>query len=175
MNAEPKRDPKTGRLLPSGVSLTERFWAKVEKTDGCWLWRGRRESRGYGHFTVSASRRVGAHRFAWELTHGPVPAGMSVCHRCDNPPCVNPAHLFLGTTDDNMQDRKKKGRYASITGPNSHWFGKSKRGHGIKLTAAQVEKIRSLKGPGWNYRLKVAAQFGLSQAHVWRIWKGQCW
>lgn len=169
------RDAKTGRLT-SVKTPEERFWPKVLKGEGCWLWQSTMGERGYGQFTVSAARKVGAHRFAWELTHGPIASSdLYVCHHCDNPSCVRPDHLFLGTTQENMDDRKRKGRYASISGASSHFFGKSKRGTGGKLTPQQVAEIRALKAPGWTYRLGVAAQFGVSQAHVWRIWKGECW
>jgi len=90
--------------------MEERFWAKVDRTDDCWLWTACRTTHGYGQFRPERSRGAQAHRVAWELTNGPIPAGMLVLHRCDNPPCVNPAHLFLGTQSDNMRDMYAKGR-----------------------------------------------------------------
>lgn len=98
-------------------TLAERFWAKVQKGPGCWTWTGCRDDHGYGMFRPygrkASARR--AHRVAWELTHGPIPAGMFACHKCDNPQCVRPAHLFLGTPADNAHDRDKKGRWVD------HW------------------------------------------------------
>jgi len=89
----------------------ERFWTKVQKTDSCWLWLGSRTSaKGYGQF-IANGRRYLASRYSWELHNGqPIPDGLIVCHHCDNPQCVNPAHLFTGTYQDNMDDRGAKGR-----------------------------------------------------------------
>jgi hypothetical protein len=87
----------------------ERFWAKVGKTESCWLWTGSRLGRGYGMFRHNG-KTVKAHRIAWELEYGPVPQGLYVLHTCDNPPCVRPEHLFLGTQFANMRDMVSKGR-----------------------------------------------------------------
>ena len=88
-----------------------RFWSLVRKadSDACWEWNGPRTKRNYGMVTI-ARQKVPAHRAAWELTSGPIPAGLFVCHRCDNPPCVRPDHLFLGTALENNQDMWAKNR-----------------------------------------------------------------
>lgn len=95
---------------------SDRFWSKVDRTGtGCWLWLASLTGAGYGQFWLNG-RREGAHRVAWELTYGPIPDGLLVCHDCpdgDNPRCVNPAHLFLGTTKDNADDMVAKGRGAT--------------------------------------------------------------
>jgi hypothetical protein len=89
-------------------SIAERFWSKVIKADGdgCWLWNAGRDVKGYGNF---AGRH--AHRVAYELTYGPLPEGVFACHRCDNPPCVRPDHLFPGDTTANVRDAIQKGRF----------------------------------------------------------------
>ncbi len=103
--------------MPTGVyqrtpkPLEERFWAKVRKSDGCWEWTGAANRQGYGRIALGrASGPRRAHRIAWELTHGPVPDGLWVLHHCDNPPCVRPDHLWLGTRADNARDCRLKGR-----------------------------------------------------------------
>lgn len=100
---------RTGR--EKSKSLAERFWLKVTKTDKCWTWIGNHDSKGYGRiYDLRTRTKRLAHRVSWELANGLIPEGMAVCHHCDNPPCVRPEHLFLGTLDDNNKDRAAKGR-----------------------------------------------------------------
>ena len=97
------------------LTVEERFWAKVDKDGDCWTWMARRQPRGgYGQFQLDGRTRS-AHRVAWTLTNGPIPDGLCVLHRCDNPPCVNPEHLWLGTKAENNQDMTEKGRRFSPT------------------------------------------------------------
>jgi len=102
-----------------------------EPNSGCWLWVGTPASRGYGRFNSASTGEVKAHRAAMTLLVGPIPDGMLVCHKCDNPPCVNPQHLFIGTVSDNMRDAVSKGRIPMIANPDP-WNKKltaCKRGH----------------------------------------------
>lgn len=89
--------------------MSERFWAKVEKTDGCRNWTASLNNKGYGQFW-SGRRLLLAHRYSWELANGVIVNGMCVMHRCDNPRCVNPQHLVLGTQAENLEDARAKGR-----------------------------------------------------------------
>lgn len=93
------------------IPAAERFWPRVDKSGDCWMWTGGTDHRGYGNFFLNG-RAVKAHRAAWILTFGPIAKSQVLCHRCDIPLCVNPAHLFLGTQKDNIADMFKKGRSA---------------------------------------------------------------
>lgn len=109
------REYKAGRLKPKrAAALEEKFWARVNKSNGCWLWTGTVQVRGYGAFFISKARGyVKAHRFSYELNVGPIPDGMLVCHRCDVRNCVRPDHLFLGDNAINMADMTAKRRHVN--------------------------------------------------------------
>lgn len=91
--------------------MTERFWAKVRRGDGCWEWQAAiRSGSGYGVFQLGVGKQAPAHRVAWTLTRGEIPEGLWVLHHCDNRRCVNPDHLYLGTAKDNCRDREVRRR-----------------------------------------------------------------
>jgi HNH endonuclease len=148
------------------MTLQERFDAKYipEPNSGCWLWTAGLISNGYGQFCYPGHHRGGyAHRASWEIHHGEIPEGAHVLHRCDNPCCVNPDHLFLGSHDDNMADMKSKGRARTAVG-ESH--PKS------RLTKEVVQEIRNSSNRSnvsWAKELGVAAQ-SISQIRLRQTW-----
>src|SRR5690606_10401012 len=110
---------KTGRPKYTAEQRIVAFWAKVDKSggdDACWIWKGGTNKRGYGRFR--STKIIPAHKFSYELAFGTIRSDLFVLHKCDNPRCVNPRHLFTGTHLDNMEDRQKKGR--TISG-DAHW------------------------------------------------------
>ena len=145
--------------------LADKFWDSVHKTssDECWLWTASCFSNGYGQiYNPGATRK--AHRVSWELHHGPIPDGMDVLHSCDNPPCVNPSHLFLGTHQDNMADRDRKGRGAA---GSKHPL--------TKLTTAQVLEIRELCASQTVQQKELALRFGVSRSQICQIAHEKTW
>lgn len=148
-------------------SFEERFWSKVQKTDECWIWTAAASPLGYGRVGTPGRKISQAHRVAWILTNGDIPDGLCVLHRCDNPRCVRPDHLFLGTVADNNADKLAKGR--QITG----WCpGETNGNH--ELTEHQAREVlrRSLTGEN---QTKIAVEFGISQANVSAIKLRQTW
>lgn len=140
-------------------TVEQRFWAKVNKSDDCWLWTACRTNQGYGQIKVG-ERLISVHRFSYELHHGAIPVGMFVCHTCDIRNCVNPAHLWLGTTADNTHDMIAKGRRI-ITKGDAFVL--------TKVTDEQVSEIRSLWATGRYLQREIAVMFGVNRTHVCNI------
>ena len=142
------------------VSVDERFWTKVKKSkekDGCWEWMAFRDRHGYGRIGCSGRRIKTAHRVSWEMVCGEIPDGMFVLHRCDNPACVRPDHLFLGTQKDNMLDCAQKGRYCGT------------------LNVGDVLEIREKYANGNTSHRKLGKEFCVSRGHIARIVNRKNW
>jgi hypothetical protein len=138
-------------------ATTLRFWAKVERrsADACWTWRGNRQASGHGRFWTG-TRTDGAHRVAYEIANGPIPAGLVVKHSCDNPACVNPSHLSVGTVSENLAEMVVRGRARKARGEES---GKA------KLTESDVRELRRLAAEGASYK-SLATQFGIAPVNA---------
>jgi len=147
-------------------ALEIKFWERVQKTDDCWNWTGG-TAHGYGRLHVKTIKgkkhRHSAHRYSYEIHVGPIPSGMHVLHTCDNPACVNPAHLFIGTQADNDADRDAKGRQA---------YGV--RNGQSKLTAKMVRELRKLREQGLTYKV-LGRRFGISLNQARRVAIGVDW
>lgn len=158
--------PKPGYPADTPVypaAVRGRLMSHIEMSGDCWVWTGHRTSNGYGRITVLGKVRL-SHRVSWAVHHGPVSDGMRVLHRCDNPPCINPAHLFLGTSADNNADMRAKGRDAVLAG---------ERNGRAKLTAQQVREIRAAVLV--EDKATVARRFRISRRTVLRIVVGDIW
>lgn len=159
----------TGRF--ESVDPLVRFWSYVLRGDDCWEWIGA-HCRGYGRFW-DGEREVRAHRFSYALHVGDIPAGLMVLHRCDNPPCVNPAHLFVGTNDDNMADKKVKGRNAygdrngSRTCPHRRPSGEGSPV--AKLNDAEARIIRDAYLIDGQSQTQLARLCGVSQSSISQV------
>jgi hypothetical protein len=167
--------------------MSERFWRKVRKGEGCWEWTGARNSKGYGNVRI-ARRYRGAHRVSYELTRGPIPAGLLVCHSCDNPVCVRPDHLFLGTVKNNSDDMVRKGRQAKGEKIGAHLRGlrngkytkpertpRGERNGQAVLTAERVAEIRHRYAAGGVTQLQLAAEYGVNDRCISAVINHQTW
>lgn len=145
----------------SRLTPIERFWEKIRKTKTCWLWTTSTDTNGYGQLVI-AGKAVLAHRFSYELHKGKIPKGnwygtSCVLHTCDTPNCVNPEHLVLGTQQDNIKDRDKKGRLF------------------CKINKRIAEKIRKLYIPRKVSQYKLGKRFGISRSTVEDIVHNRIW
>jgi hypothetical protein len=147
----------------------DKFWGRVARgdDDACWLWTGAKLTSGYGVLHDGTFRML-AHRFSFETHVGPIAPGLFVCHRCDNPPCVNPAHLFAGTQFENMRDMTAKGRHAKV-GARGQLNGLA------RLTPSDVSDIRSAYAAGDVTQAQLAARFGVSRGAVCNVLLRRSW
>lgn len=160
-----RRDASVVPIQIEARTRDERFWAYVSKDadDECWEWHGCRVRHAYGRFTYGNKNWM-AHRFSWELANGPIPDGMVVCHRCDNPPCVNPGHLFIGTHADNHADMVAKRRHSWGT-----------RQPGAKLTPDDARQIRKLADAGM-VKSEIAKLYPqVHPMHIYLVISGKRW
>jgi HNH endonuclease len=143
------------------------FWSRVsiQEPDKCWIWTTRKNKGGYGNISWHNSECL-SHRIAWELTNGTIPDKLNVLHSCDNPPCCNPAHLFLGTDQDNVNDMIEKGRKATLLGEDNPKH---------KLTYQQVEEIRQAHKAGTVSYSKLAKQYNVTKTMIGYIIRKENW
>lgn len=156
--------PAKGQIVKPAV---DRFMDKVfiDPHTGCWLWQGAKERRfGYGKFRHNGVSK-NAHRASWELFHGPIPPGLFVCHTCDVPGCVNPDHLFLGTSDDNNKDRASKNRTVTRQGEANNK---------AKLSECDVIQIRQLWLDGFS-GTDIAKLYPVNHCAIYDILNNKTW
>lgn len=140
------------------MSVTERLFTKTKPTpDGCLQYIGKVTKDGYGSIKI-AGKAISAHRASYQLVYGSIPVGLYVCHRCDNPLCINPFHLFAATHKENMADMRHKGR--SLTG---------EKHPKVKLSESQVVELRTRYRQGNITQVRLAEEYGIGETQVWRI------
>jgi len=154
-------------------TLEEKFWEKVNKKgkDDCWEWLAGRNHKNYGNFYVSIGNSKDkhwiAHRMAWKLTYGEIPKGLHICHHCDNPPCVNPNHLWIGTNKDNILDASRKGRLVRKIRGEDH--------HKSKLTEKEVIEIKHIRKETGLSFIKIGKMFNVHPTTIGYIMRGRTW
>lgn len=166
VNASPGPDQETDVSDPKTAAILKRFWPKVARggPDDCWLWTAGVNHAGYGSMGGGRGVTLLAHRVSWEVHRGPIPQGLFVCHHCDNPPCVNPRHLFIGSQRDNMDDKVRKGRQRR---GQCHCLA--------KLTEVDVQSIRRRYAASSITQQALADEFGITQSNVSMIVNGVTW
>jgi transposase-like protein len=149
-------------LPPAGA---EKFWSQVDTSVNCWLWKAGRDGGGYGRFKILGVSRL-AHRVAFTMATGPIPAGLNVCHRCDVPACVRPDHLFLGSQLDNMRDCSAKGRTVGSHGTLSGM---------AKLTDATALEILEKYATTTVSKSQLARDYGISESSIRKLIRRDTW
>lgn len=149
--------------------MTQRFWEKIDKSGYCWVWLASTDTKGYGLIGISSGKTKLAHRYSYFLEYGEIPKGQLVLHKCDNPPCVNPDHLFLGSHTDNARDRSAKGR-------NNRANQKGENCYLSKLTYQQVVEIRKAYHPNkFGIIKKIADKYGITAGYCGKIINNRVW
>lgn len=178
--------------MPLASPVQTRFWKFVQKTNACWNWTGASLEKGYGRIGIGKSIIL-AHRLSYLIHLGEIPVGMLVCHTCDNPRCVNPDHLFLGTHKDNFDDARRKNRIATgdrhglrlhperaACGNNNgthtcpHRVAKGERLPQAKLNARAILNIRRLRARGQTYA-SIARYYSVSDVTIKRVVERKTW
>lgn len=166
------KKPRRKRTSYTTTPASVRFWRYVDKETGapCWLWTGATSPNGYGRFRPGSKDvpMVGPHRFSFELYNGPIASGLVVMHSCDNPACVNPAHLSIGTNKDNTHDAMRKGRMRHYFTPGFN----PKRGFGP--TKLNIDKVRHIRSSNDTID-SLAEKFGVDRSLIERVKKRKAW
>ncbi len=175
VDGEPVPKGRARTRLSPFAPAEERFWHRVEKgptADACWTWVGSRTPAGYGHLHIDG-RPMYAHRFSWALNSGgPVPDDQCVLHRCDNPPCVRPDHLFVGTRGDNVRDAASKGRLWAQARPED--VPRGEQHAQAKLTEDIVRKIRERVANGESQRA-MSREYGVDRVAIRNVVLRKTW
>ena len=156
--------------------IEDRYWEKVDKSDlnGCWPWTaGRDKKMGYGQFFGTKPGQI-AHRIGWELAFGPIPKGLCVCHSCDNPPCQNPSHWFLGTHKENTADMMAKGRMDGVS-IHPEWRARGERNGLAKLSENAVREIREKYATGRFSQFQLGQEYGVNQTKISLVIRRKTW
>jgi hypothetical protein len=156
---------------PRPTPYPVRFWAKVEKGDGCWEWKAAKRN-GYGVFTLTGPKKmVLAHRLSYQMAYRYIPDGLLICHHCDNPGCVRPSHLYVGTKKDNARDAAERGQLAGRRVGDQ----RGERNHRARLDWQSVNRIRR----DWQTGNYTASQLGdkyeVSRSAAWAAATGRTW
>jgi len=152
-------------------ALPPRFWINTELTDSCWIWIGARSGGNYGWFQWEG-KGVRPHRLVWSILFGEIPEKMMICHKCDNPPCFNPSHLFIGTRSDNQKDSARKRRSNFFT--NQILSSRGEDRYNAKLTDEEVREIKMELARGTSVRA-IARIYPAGRSTITRIKKGLQW
>lgn len=167
------------------TTIEDRFWAKVDKNGplhpvlktSCWIWTASKRNKGYGAFCWRNEHGVQvqdrAHRFSYTLHFGPIPDGLCVLHRCDNPACVNPAHLFLGTKSENNADMQAKGRKVLGGTYRREGYKRGESHHNTRLTEDAVRRIRA-DYPALSYS-QLSKKYGIAPGYAHKIVNRRAW